>query len=431
MGFSLMFNYLFFNVNGRATSKFNELWKRFLKVFKTSALFASITYLSTATSIVQFSVITTLLSRDELGVYGVWMAVAMLTSAISAWGVVPVGIRLAAHNGNAQGVAVQGALCSICLSGVLITVALLLDRLFAITKHEPLWLCLACIGASLISVREILFIPLHNRQSFKTIGLIRFANALLVAIVSVMLVVSNPLAMNLVIASLIVNAGIVLFLLYYLYKGQTFKILFFDGYGTVKKIFQDGSTITVINLSGTMFNRLDWLVLGAMTTQYVVGGYSVIYRLYEFSYQLTAPFTTMLYPKFCQGDSSWSTRLWQLRTKIFFGGATIAIVAICAFPIITDFFWPGKFSDQFIPFVILMSGLPCIFMVGFMYQYYMSQGMQTYLLRISLFSMVLNAVLLFVLVPKFGSTGAAVATLIPQLIQYQHMASNLRKRANQ
>ena len=406
----------------------NVSWNRLQRLFRVSALFASITYLNTAISIVQFSVITTLLSRDELGIYGIWMAVAMLTSTIAAWGIVPVGIRLAASNGNAHGIAALGAMCSVFISLLVVPVAVIVDELFTITKHEPLWLCFACIGGSLMTVREILFIPLHNKQLFNKIGLVRLVNTLLVALLSVYLVINNPYAKSIIFASLIVNAAIVLYLLCSFEKSQALKSQYKDHIKIVKKILKEGSPITVLNLSSAAFNRLDWIVLGTVTTPFVVGGYSVVYRLYEFSYQLTSPFTTMLYPRFCKGDIDWPKRLWKIRNKVMFGGASISIFAICLFPMITEFFWPGKFSDQYLTFIILMSGLPFIFMVGIMYQYYMSQGMQTYLLKISLFSMVTNTVLLLTLVPRYHAYGAAVATLIPQLIQYIHMARGLRRR---
>ena len=65
-------------------------------------------------------------------------------------------------------------------------------------------------------------------------------------------------------------------------------------------------------------------------------------------------------------------------------------------------------------------------MVGVYYQYFLSQGMQVYLFRISLMCIAVNALLLLALVPMYHSVAAAVATLIPQVLQYIFMSYKLK-----
>jgi O-antigen/teichoic acid export membrane protein len=420
-------NFLANCITSNRISSIKATWGGLYRLFKSTAAFAGMTYLGTAANMVQFAVVSTLLTRNELGVYGVWMAVATLTSAISAWGFVPVGIRLATHHGNAYLISVYGTLCSICMSCILVTTAVILDQVFSITKSDPFWLCLACASASLITIREILFIPYHNQLLFNKIGMIRLVSGISATILSIVAICIERDAKSLVISSLIVNAAVFIWLSYDIVRNTLVKEGGFSNCTFIRKLLSDGLPISVMNLSSSMFNRLDWLVLGSMSTKSVLGGYSVVYRLYETSYQITAPFTTKLYPRFCREDSSLSVRLWQIRKKIFLIGAIISLSLIALFPLTVELFWPGKFNDQFPAFIVLISALPLIYMVGILYQYYMSQGMQTYLLKISVMSMALNALLLVILVPSYSATGAAIATTVPQLVQYFHMAKTIKK----
>lgn len=384
-------------------------------------------YLATAASIVQFYFVSSFLSRNELGIYGIWMAVAMIASGISSWGFAPVGIRVATAAGSPWRTTVASLASSAVLSIAIISVAVITAAVFHFSNIDPLWLGLAMLSSVMLIFREILLIPCQYHQRFHRIGIIRLVNSLSVATLSVLFAYHTQSASGLVIASVIINTAVFFYLFGDLVRAVRSSGVRAPAMEEIRRLMKEGVSIFFMNMSGNVFNRLDWLLLGMMTSQTVLGGYSVVYRLYELSYQVIHPFTTMLYPRLCKEEKVWGVRIRDIKWKVVCIGALVSIALIVCFPIASQWIWPGKFNDQFTAFAILVSVLPFIYMGGIYYQFFMSKGMQTYLLNVAMTSMLLNAILLFLLIPPFGSAGAAIATAIPQFVQFVRMASAFRK----
>ncbi len=400
----------------------------FFKSLGRNSQFAGLTYLTTTTTVTQFMVIAALLSKTELGVYGLWMAVATLISGVASWGFVPVAIRMIMHEKSSSfQITLQCALCSSFLSVMLVLLVAILEHVFSFTGRPVIWLVMACVSSAELALREILLVPYHCKKMFRYIGLIRLISTIAVAVLSVSAVIVRPTATQIVLSTFLINGIVVIWLLAPYVRKRDATNLFSPDRSIIHTLLKEGLPIMATNFSGTMFNRLDWLVLGTMSNKTILGGYSVINRLFEFSYQLSGPFTAASYPSFCSSKASLAKSLRGIRWKVFFCGASLSVLEISLFPILCRVFSFNKFLDQYLTFAILVSGLPVIFMVGVYYQYFLSQGMQTYLFKISLMCIAVNALMLLVLVSRYASVGAAVATLIPQILQYIFMSRKLKR----
>jgi O-antigen/teichoic acid export membrane protein len=177
-----------------------------------------------------------------------------------------------------------------------------------------------------------------------------------------------------------------------------------------------GAFLLVLNL----YNYVDTLILGVMTSDTETGLYNAAYPLYEGLTYGTAILSSVLTPRFA--------RLWsvdrpahrRLAVTSVLGAAGVAVLALAIA-------WPlgglglrVVFDTSYLPALpalrILLLGLPFVYVTWVLHALAMSAFRARLLLGVTAAGTVLNVALNLVLIPRASYDGAAVATVLSECV---------------
>ncbi|MFZ5945159.1 MAG: oligosaccharide flippase family protein [Bacillota bacterium] len=176
-----------------------------------------------------------------------------------------------------------------------------------------------------------------------------------------------------------------------------------------------GGVVTELN------TRVDVLVLGFFTSDYIVGIYSFAAILAEGFFQLTTVFRINFNPLLAQNIAKGN--LAELRTirlktvnKVYPFVVAAGVMAIAFFPVICFLFFDQDYLKGLIPFSILILGMVISFRL-LVYGNILSQGgypgRET---MVTFFTVSCNFILNVVMIPTWGMEGAAVSTALATLV---------------
>jgi len=178
-------------------------------------------------------------------------------------------------------------------------------------------------------------------------------------------------------------------------------------YGTRAQV---GGIMTQLNL------RLDFVLLGVMTNPAVLGVYAVASKFAELVRIVSMAFTYVLYPRFSKAapvDAAAQARRILPRAGLFVAGAIVPLWL--AVGIVIPSIYGSKFDGATVPARIILLGLALEGVVGVVTAFLYGVG------RPGLTSIAMGAGLVatvtldIILIPRFGATGAAVASAVAYL----------------
>jgi O-antigen/teichoic acid export membrane protein len=177
-----------------------------------------------------------------------------------------------------------------------------------------------------------------------------------------------------------------------------------------------GLFLLVLNL----YNRIDTVMLGTMAGDRETGLYGAAYPVYEGLTYATAILSAVLMPRL--------SRLWHVdvaayRALVFrsmAGAALLALlVGVAAWPLAG---WGVQlvFGAAFLPasraLQLLLIGLPFVYVIWVLHAVAITAHQTRVLLWVTSLGVGLNVALNLVLIPRYASTGAAVATVISEIM---------------
>jgi O-antigen/teichoic acid export membrane protein len=177
-----------------------------------------------------------------------------------------------------------------------------------------------------------------------------------------------------------------------------------------------GFFLVVLNL----YSYLDGVMLGVIRGDSETGIYSAAYKIYEgISYApsvIAAVMTPRLSSLFVEDRGAHR----RLAMRAIGGSAALALVlAVAAYllatPIVTVLFGDA-FAPAVVPFRILCFGLTFLFAIWLLHATAISVNKERLLLKAALVGLIINLAVNAVLIPRLGANGAALATVIGELV---------------
>jgi O-antigen/teichoic acid export membrane protein len=177
-----------------------------------------------------------------------------------------------------------------------------------------------------------------------------------------------------------------------------------------------GFFIVVLNL----YSYVDSVMLGVMRGDAETGIYAAAYKTYEgFSYfpSIIAAVLTPRLSKLFVADTVAHRRLALV--GIAASAAMAIAVATPAFifasPLIVTIFGP-QFAPAAAPFRVLSVGLPFVFAIWVLHATAISVNKERLLVKAAVSGLVVNLAVNFFAIPRAGGTGAAIATIVGELV---------------
>lgn len=175
-------------------------------------------------------------------------------------------------------------------------------------------------------------------------------------------------------------------------------------YGTRAQV---GGIITQLNL------RLDFVILGALTSPAVLGVYAVASKFAELVRIVSMAFTYVLYPRFAKAapvEAALQARRILPRAGLVVAGAIVPLWLVAG--IVISSFYGSDFDGAIVPARIILLGLALEGVAGVVTAFLYGVG------RPGLSSIAMGAGLVatvtldIILIPRFEATGAAVASAV-------------------
>jgi O-antigen/teichoic acid export membrane protein len=216
--------------------------------------------------------------------------------------------------------------------------------------------------------------------------------------------------------------GIVLLILYLYIRGQqdfkrilNFKLSIADSFGFIRH----GFLFTILMAANVIYSKIDIIMLEKMIGSVEVGYYSGATKfIYPFMF-ISSAFMTAIFPKLAKhSEEKDKFRNIQITAVYYLGGIGIflSISLYLGAEIIFQLFFGDKYDNSISIFKILVWFLAIVFLYGPISNSLVAKNRIKFLAYLNLFMIILNVVLNFILIPDYGAKGAAMTTIVCEIL---------------
>jgi O-antigen/teichoic acid export membrane protein len=371
-----------------------------------------------------FYFISIYISKDDFGTISWTNAVSVFLTTILGFGLEQVVVRRIAASKGSDWAAAVFFVHSIV--GFLITFLflLLLNSMVksqaGIYKQLP-WFFLA---QGLIFIGVPLKQFLNAKEQFTPYGIIAIISNVCKIAAAWFLMAEGKLYINTVLIILICTAVFELFgLVIYLVAKTDFSFKFH--FKVYTKLLKESSAQYISVIFDISLSRMDWILLGMMTTSSVLADYSFAYRAYELARLPMLIIAPLILPRFARllslssnVDIGYQKYINSFNVvEIFFAAAIPLMLNILWVPLLT-LITHGKYGESNSwQFLILSLCIPLQFFINLLWS--LSFGAKKYksVSYITVVCAITNVVLNLILITKLGGLGASIAFFSTSLLQ--------------
>lgn len=216
--------------------------------------------------------------------------------------------------------------------------------------------------------------------------------------------------------------GIVLFILFLYTKGQqefkhmlNFKPAIADSIGFIRH----GFLFTILMAANVVYNKIDIIMLEKMIGSVEVAYYSGATRfIYPFMF-ISGAFMTAVFPKLAKhSEERDKFRNIQNLALYYLGGIGVVLSTslYLGADILFEFFFGNKYDFSIPVFKVLVWYLAIVFIYGPISNSLVAKNKIVFLVYLNLIMMMMNVVMNFFLIPEYGAKGAAMATIVCEIL---------------
>jgi polysaccharide transporter, PST family len=218
-------------------------------------------------------------------------------------------------------------------------------------------------------------------------------------------------------AEIIVGAaGLVLFYL----KRQSFAALWRPRKNIACRLIKESWPLILSGLAIMIYMRIDQIMLGQMMGNKEVGLYSAALRFSEIWYFIPMTIMSSVMPSITQARLESKDKYYQHLQQLFNYLVRIAYVIALPMPFISSFlvtsFYGYEYTSAGLILAIHIWSAVFVFIGVGMTPWTINEGMMRYSLIQAIGGAIVNICLNIFLIPRYGAVGAAISTLISQMI---------------
>ncbi|AFV22941.1 polysaccharide biosynthesis protein [Methanolobus psychrophilus R15] len=188
----------------------------------------------------------------------------------------------------------------------------------------------------------------------------------------------------------------------------------------LKNIMLEALPIAVASVFTMIYFRIDVVMLQFMKSNIAVGYYSAAYRLTEALVFVPSVFMTSVFPLMSQYYKSSHTNFTQSYIRSFkyllASGLFLAVLATTFAEWIISFMYGTEYNNSVTVLRILIWATAVMFINILLSFTYISSNNQKMIAKISAFAAFLNVIMNASLIPHYSYNGAAIATLLTEMI---------------
>jgi O-antigen/teichoic acid export membrane protein len=216
--------------------------------------------------------------------------------------------------------------------------------------------------------------------------------------------------------------GIVLLILYLYIRGQqefkrilNFKLAIADSFGFIRH----GFLFTILMAANVIYSKIDIIMLEKMIGSVEVGYYSGATKfIYPFMF-ISSAFMTAIFPKLAKHSEEKDKFRNIQNTALYYLGGIGILLSTSLFlgaDTIFQLFFGDKYDNSIPTFKILVWFLAIVFIYGPISNSLVAKNRVKFLVYLNVFMIILNVVLNLFLIPDYGAKGAAMTTIVCEIL---------------
>lgn len=373
-------------------------------------------------TVIVTSIVARYLGPENYGMVNYVISLVSLFTAFSTFGMQEILIKDIVKKEDDVNV-ILGTGFYIRLIGGIILIALSQITLYILNGNNLLYQILGIIMGTCILFKsfEVIEYYLQSQMQLRVSSSIRFITTIIVALSRILIVIWNCGVIGFTFTYLVdaMTAGI-LFYIYYRSKITKEKWNFSKEYA--KKIFKRCWYVAVAGLLGTIYMRIDQVMLGKMLIDTTENGlYSAAVKIAEMWYFVPTAINASFQPSITEYKKDKSNKEYISQVQklydivaaigIFFGFAIMIFGGLAvrilygeqyegATNVLKISVWAGLFAT--------LGSARVIWLIN--------ENLQKYSIFYTVTGAIVNIALNFIMIPKLGAIGAAITTLVSQFV---------------
>lgn len=369
-----------------------------------------------------FYIISVYLSKESFGIISWVNAVSVFITTLLGFGLEQVVIRRIAASNRSNWAAAAFFIHSIIGSVITFLLLLLVSTLIKINAATSQFLpwffaaqCLIYIG---IPLKQFL----NAKEKFTPYGIIAIISNSSKIIAVWFLIRSHTLDTYTVAIIMIIAAAfeLICLLIYLLTKTDLHFKFRFSAY---RKLLKESSAQYLSVIFDMSLSRIDWILLGILTTSTILADYSFAYRAFELAKLPMVIIAQLILPRLAkliankQGNSSQQLINSLNIAEMFFAMMIPLLLNILWVPVVNSI-TAGKYgTTNALQFFILSLCIPLQFFINLLWSLSFAAKKYKPVAGITIGCAVANIALNLVFIPKHDGVGASIAFLATTIIQ--------------
>lgn len=189
-------------------------------------------------------------------------------------------------------------------------------------------------------------------------------------------------------------------------------------------LMREGGQLALSQVTSSVYNRFDWLLLGGLKDAATLGVYSTAYRLFEVAMRVPGLIAVAVFPNLAISEHAADADGAAQRRRI-----DLALrVAVLPGSVVAVFTWwwgepmallllGEEARGVGLILALLCASLPFAGICGIYYHLAIARRRQFYIFYTSGFTALLNVALCLLLIPRYAGLGAAASMAIPMAVQ--------------
>ena len=360
--------------------------------------------------------ITNYLGPANFGLYSYALSFAGIFTALSALGLESIMVRELVKEPEKHNL-LMGTGFILKLAGGVISLTLLAIAIFFTPNDQTTNILIFIIAATpIFQSLNVVDFYFRSKVSAKNSVIVQSSSFFLVSVIKLILIYLKYPLLYFVIFTVAEYLFMAIgFMLMYKYKGLKISSWKFDS-SLGKVLLKDSWPLIISGIVITIYMKIDQVMIKQMLGEVQVGYYASAVRLCEAWYFLPVVVTSSLFPAIITAKNN-SNLLYQSRLqKLYDLLAWIAIAIALPTTFLSKFIIQLLYKPEFLPAapvltIYIWAGVGTFLGIASS-QYLITENLTKIAFYRTTIGMIINIILNFILIPIYGITGSAIATLI-------------------
>lgn len=397
--------------------------KRFVKDVSASTLQVLVTQI---TNLLIFYLISKYISKEDFGFYNWSIALTGTIITVLSLGMDLVYVKRVASGTKPKTTASLHFFHNIFSGIILVVIATICCLFFFGTAKFNVIFLLILINQTVLNITNSIKLCLNGYEKYNTMAVIAIITSAFRIALIVLLLVFNLFTLRYIVLAFTLGYVFEFFVGYFI-SGSTLKYFIKPKLNLkeyklliVESLPQLGTVIC-----DTALARVDWILIGIITTSVVTAEYSFAFKIFEVSkipYLIIAPILLTRFSKLFRKKNNIKEMEKKNLDNLFrlelFIGVLIPVIGIIVWTDFIDLITDNKYgSINQITYSILAICVPLHCVTNFLWTMAFSQGQLKMIFKITIITAVIHISLSTTLINILDAEGAALAFLISTIIQ--------------